>query len=181
MAVREIIRMGHPTLRRRARELAAGEIRSDQTRRLVTDMVDTLRASGGIGLAAPQIDESVRLAVIEIPGGRTRYGEIPAMPLSVFVNPRIEIVAGAERRGYWEGCLSVPGLRGFVTRPQHIRLHALNLDGEPLSLELQGFLATVFQHELDHLDGRLYVDLIEDPVQLVFEQEYERYIAPAEG
>lgn len=181
MAVREIIRMGHPTLRRRARELSAQEIRSDETRRLVADMIDTLRASGGIGLAAPQIDESVRLAVIEIPGGRTRYGEIPAMPLSVFVNPQLEPVAGAERCGYWEGCLSVPGLRGFVTRPQHVRLRALNLQGEPLTLELQGFLATVFQHELDHLDGRLYIDLIEDPTQLVFEEEYERYIAPTEA
>ena len=181
MAVREIIRMGHPTLRRRARPLTAQEIQSADTRRLVTDMIDTLRASGGIGLAAPQIDESVRLAVIEIPGGRTRYGDIPAMPLSVFVNPEVEAVEDAERRGYWEGCLSVPGLRGFVTRPQHIRLRALNLDGEPLTLELQGFLATVFQHELDHLDGRLYIDLIEDPAQLVFEEEYERYIAPTEA
>lgn len=181
MAVREIIRMGHPTLRRRARELAPEEIRTEKTQLLVADMIDTLRASGGIGLAAPQIDESVRLAVIEIPGGQTRYGEIPAMPLSAFVNPEIEIVAGAEQRGYWEGCLSVPGLRGFVTRPQHIRVRALNLEGEPLTLELQGFLATVFQHEFDHLDGHLYIDRIEDPTRLVFEEEYERYIAPTEA
>lgn len=179
MAVREIIRMGHPTLRRRARELSAEEIGSSTTRALVDDMVDTLRHAGGIGLAAPQVNEPIRLAIIEIEGGVGRYGEMPAMPLTVFVNPEIEVLDPA-RAGYWEGCLSVPGLRGYVERPQHVRVRALDLDGRPLELTLRGFLATVFQHEFDHLDGRLYIDRMDDPTRLVFEEEFERYWA-AEG
>jgi len=180
MAIREIIRMGHPALRQRAREMRPEEVASDATRQLVADMIDTLHDAGGIGLAAPQIDENVRLAIIEIPGGPSRYGEIPAMPLTTFVNPVIEIVDEA-RHGYWEGCLSVPGLRGFVERPQHIRVNALSLGGQQIALELTGFLATVFQHEFDHLDGLLYIDRIEDTSKLVFEDEYERYIAPLEA
>jgi peptide deformylase len=174
MAVREIIRMGHPTLRSRARELTESEIASPLIRTLVEDMVDTLHHAGGIGLAAPQIDQPVRLAIIEIPGGPSRYGEIPSMPLTVFVNPQIDVLDPA-RAGYWEGCLSVPGLRGFVERPQHIRVRARSLDSQPIELELRGFLATVFQHEFDHLDGRLYIDRMEDPTRLMFEEEYLRY------
>jgi peptide deformylase len=174
MAIREIIRMGHPTLRKRARELTDEEIGSSGVRCLVADMIDTLHHAGGIGLAAPQIDEPVRLAIIEIPGGPSRYGEIPSMPLTVFVNPHIEVVEPT-RAGYWEGCLSVPGLRGFVERPQHVRVHARDLENRPITLELQGFLATVFQHEFDHLDGRLYIDRMADPTKLMFEEEYLKF------
>jgi peptide deformylase len=176
MAVRKIIRMGHPTLRQVARPLTGDEIRSDVVDRLIEDMIDTLHDYGGIGLAAPQINESVRLAIIEIPGGPTRYGEIPALPLTVFINPAVEVV-DPSRAGYWEGCLSVPGLRGFVERPKHVRVSALDREGNPLDLELKGFLATVFQHEFDHLDGRLYVDHLKDPALLAFDEEFERYLA----
>lgn len=177
MAVREIIRMGHPTLRRPARPLSAAEIGSLELRALVDDMVDTLHHAGGIGLAAPQIDEPVRLAIIEIPGGPSRYGDLPSMPLTVFVNPGIQVLDPATA-GYWEGCLSVPGLRGWVERPQHVRVRARDLDGRPLELELRGFLATVFQHEFDHLDGRLYVDRMTDMTRLMFEEEFERFVLP---
>lgn len=177
MAVREIIRMGHPTLRQRARPLDPAEMGTVDTARLVEDMIDTLHHAGGIGLAAPQIDVPVRLAIIEIPHQGSRYGEVPEMPLTVFVNPEIEVLDPASA-GYWEGCLSVPGLRGFVERPQHVRVRAQNLQGEPLDLELRGFLATVFQHEFDHLDGRLYIDRMTDPTRLVFEEEFERFVAP---
>lgn len=175
MAIREIIRMGHPTLRAPARPLTEAEIGSDETRRLVDDMVDTLHHAGGIGLAAPQIDVPVRLAIIEIDPGASRYGDIPAMPLTVFVNPDIEIVDPATA-GFWEGCLSVPGLRGFVERPQHVRVRARDLANRPIELELKGFLATVFQHEFDHLDGRLYIDRMTDPTRLMFESEFERFV-----
>lgn len=177
MAVRKIIRMGHPTLRKVARELTPEEIRSPGIAQLVEDMVDTLHDYGGIGLAAPQIDEPIRLAIIEIPGGESRYGELAGMPLTVFANPQIEIVDPASA-GYWEGCLSVPGLRGYVERPQHIRVTATDLQGAVIELTLEGFTATVFQHEFDHLDGRLYVDLITDPHKLVFEEELGRYGEP---
>lgn len=168
MAILEIIRMGHPTLRQVARPLVPEELESSAIHTLVEDMVDTLHHAGGIGLAAPQVNEPVRLAIVEIPGGTSRYGEIPAMPLTVFVNPEIEVLEG-ESAGYWEGCLSVPGLRGFVERPQQIKIRYLDLQGNPFELELQGFLATVFQHEFDHLDGRLYIDRLTDTSLLVFE------------
>ena len=174
MAVRKIIRMGHPTLRQIARPLDNEEIASEAVQRLIVDMIDTLHDYGGIGLAAPQINEPLRLAIIEIDGGPTRYGEIPELPLTVFVNPKIDIVDPTPA-GYWEGCLSVPGLRGFVERSQHVRVRARDQRGDAIEMELEGFLATVFQHEFDHLDGRLYVDHIKDMTKLVFEEELQRY------
>jgi peptide deformylase len=180
MAVRKIIRMGHPVLRQVARPLTAEEIQGPALRVLLDDMIDTLRDYGGIGLAAPQIAEPVRVAIIEIPGGKTRYGDIPEMPLTAFLNPTIEVIDPAAH-GYWEGCLSVPGLRGFVERPQHVRVRYTTLEDEPAALELQGFLATVFQHELDHLDGTLYIDRIKDSKLLSFEEEFTRYLAPQEA
>jgi peptide deformylase len=179
MAVRKIVRMGHPILRQVARDLTRDEITSDATARLIDDMIDTLHDYGGIGLAAPQVAEPVRLAIVEIPGGASRYGEIPEMPLTVFVNPAIEILEGTTH-GYWEGCLSVPGMRGFVERPQHIRIRYTTLDREPREMELAGFLATVFQHEFDHLDGKLYIDRLKDTSLLSFEEEFLRYLAPQE-
>lgn len=172
--------MGHPVLRQRARELTPDEIRDPELERLVVDMIDTLRDYGGIGLAAPQIGESVRVAIIEIEGGPSRYGEIPSMPLSVFINPEIEVLEG-DTRGLWEGCLSVPGLRGYVERPQHVRVAYTDLEGDPYELELEGFFATVFQHELDHLDGTLYVDRLSDTRLLAFDAEFERYLAPRDA
>jgi peptide deformylase len=179
MAVRKIMRMGHPVLREVARPLSPDALGSDWLQRLVADMIDTLHDYGGIGLAAPQIGESVRLAIVEIEGGPTRYGDLPPVPLTAFVNPEIEVV-NESTAGYWEGCLSVPGLRGFVERPQHVRVTYSDLSGGQRALELTGFLATVFQHELDHLDGRLYVDRLSDPKLLSFEDEYVRFLLPRE-
>ena len=168
MSVREIIRMGHPTLRQVARPVAIEALSQPGFRELVDDMIETLHHAGGIGLAAPQVNESIRLAIVDMPGGPTRYGEIPAVPLTVFVNPEIETLS-SDTAGYWEGCLSVPGLRGFVERPQNLIVRALDLNGDPFALELHGFPATVIQHEFDHLDGRLYVDRLKDSRLLVFE------------
>lgn len=177
MAIRRILRMGHPTLREAAVPLKPEQISSESTHLLIRDMVETLHDYGGIGLAAPQIGESVRLAIIEIPGGMTRYGELSPMPLTVFINPVIEVLNPASA-GYWEGCLSVPGLRGFVDRPQHVRIRYLSEHGKVREMELRGFSATVFQHEFDHLDGKLFIDRITDHRLLAFEQEYERYHLP---
>src|SRR5690606_1455059 len=136
---------------------------------------------GGIGLAAPQIGESVRVALIEIPGGSTRYGEVQPMPLTLFVNPSIEVLDPAPTAGYCEGCRAVPGVRGYVERPQHVRVEYADFHGQAHAIELSGFLATVFQHELDHLDGPLYIDLIKDSRLLAFDQEFERYLAPRDA
>jgi len=169
--------MGHPVLRQPARPIDREAIGSDAFLELLQDMVDTLHDYGGIGLAAPQIAEPVRLALVELPGGTERYGDLPEMPLTAFINPTIEIIDPAAA-GFWEGCLSVPGLRGYVERPQHVRVSYIDLQGHEQTMELQGFTATVFQHEFDHLDGKLYIDRITDMRLLCFEREFERYLAP---
>ena len=173
LAVRKIIRMGHPTLRKVARPLSDSEILSDEISRLVSDMSDTLHDYGGIGLAAPQVNESVRLALIEIPSAGSRYGDLESLPLTVFVNPKVFIL-DSPHEGFWEGCLSIPGLRGWVERPQHVRVDYKDLKLREHSLEFKGFQATVIQHEFDHLDGVLYVDRMTDMKQLLFEEEFER-------
>jgi len=179
MAIRRVIRMGHPLLRQAARPLEPDEIGTEPIKRLIADMVDTLHDYSGIGLAAPQIAEPVRLAIIEIPAGPTRYDELEPMSMTVFINPVIEIV-DPTTGGYWEGCLSVPGLRGFVERPRHVKVRYMSEQGETQEMELQGFSATVFQHEFDHLDGKLFIDRITDTRLLAFEREYERYLLPVE-
>lgn len=174
LAVRKIIRMGHPTLRNVARRLSDSEIVSDRVAQLVHDMTETLHDYGGIGLAAPQVNESVRLAVIEIPSEGSRYGELKSLALTVFVNPVVSIL-NSPHAGFWEGCLSIPGLRGWVERPQRIRVDYKDLELREHSCEFEGFQATVVQHELDHLDGFLFVDRMKDMRQLVFEEEIERF------
>ncbi|MDA1073226.1 MAG: peptide deformylase [Proteobacteria bacterium] len=174
MAVRRIIRMGHPTLRQVSRSLTTQEIASDEVADLVEDMIETLHDYGGVGLAAPQVNVPIRLAVIEIDGGPSRYGELPQMPLEVFINPLIHVL-DPQTAGFWEGCLSVPGLRGYVERPQHVRVDYTTLQNESRSIELNGFLATVFQHEFDHLDGKLYIDRITDMAKLSFDAELARF------
>jgi len=166
--------MGHPTLRKVARELGLEELNSKSVQRLVEDMVDTLEDYRGVGLAAPQVNESVRLAIIEIEGGETRYGHLEALPLTVFANPRYEVL-DETTAGAWEGCLSVPGLRGYVERPQAIRINYQDLEGASHQLELEGFMATVFQHEFDHLDGLLYLDRMTDMGKLAFEEELGKF------
>lgn len=166
--------MGHPTLRKVARELSLDELTSESVRRLVEDMVDTLEDYRGVGLAAPQVNESVRLAIIEIEGGETRYGHLDALPLTVFANPYYEVLNDSTA-GAWEGCLSVPGLRGYVERPQSIRINYQDLEGAKHQLDLEGFMATVFQHEFDHLDGLLYLDRMTDISKLMFEEELEKF------
>lgn len=174
MAVHEIIRMGHPTLRQVARQVDPAWIGSHEFDALIEDMQDTLNAAGGIGLAAPQINVPLQIAIVHLPGGEGRYGEIPEVPLTVFVNPEISVLDKAAA-GCWEGCLSVPGLRGYVERPQHIRVDYFDEHAHERSIEAQGFLATVIQHELDHLAGRLYVDLIEDSRLLAYEREFVQF------
>lgn len=168
--------MGHPNLRVPASPYPADKIGSEEFQTLIQDMRETLHAYGGIGLAAPQIDVGYRIAVIEIENTMTRYGELEQTPFAVYVNPEITVLPG-DSAGYWEGCLSVPGMMGYVSRPQHIRVDYLDETGEPQSREAHGFLATVFQHEFDHLDGILYVDRIEDKSLFAFEDEYLQFHA----
>ena len=174
MTIQKIIRMGHPTLRLIAEPYPRDKIGSPEFNTLIQDMRETLEDSGGIGLAAPQINVSTQIAIIEIEDTSTRYGEIQAVPFSIFINPVITVVDD-EAAGYWEGCLSVPGMMGYVERPQHVHIDYLDENGSAQSAEFEGFLATVFQHEFDHLQGKLYIDRMEDPTLFSFEDEYREY------
>jgi peptide deformylase len=174
MAVLDIVRMGHPVLREVAKPYPIAEIGTAAFTNMISDMRDTLHASGGIGLAAPQVNIPYQLAVIEMGNTSSRYGEIPAIPFSVYVNPTLTVIDPGVA-GYWEGCLSVPGMMGYVERPQHIRVDYLDDSGGAQTMTLQGFLATVFQHEFDHLQGHLYIDRLKDPALFAFDAEYRQF------
>ena len=174
MAILKIARMGHPVLALTAQSVpnpAAPEIR-----RLVSDMVETMIDANGAGLAAPQVHVPLRVVVFQAPEGRSDPGLSEAerfdhtAPLTVLINPTIEIVDDVIEGG-WEGCLSVPGLRGFVERPFHIRYRGFDLDGREVARTAKGFHARVVQHESDHLDGILYPSRMSDLGKLIFESE----------
>ncbi len=170
MAILKIARMGHPVLERRAR--AVGDPTVPAVRRLVADMRETLADIGGAGLAAPQVHESVRVVILEVPAERLPEGE-EAIPFTVLVDPEVEPVGG-EVAVDWEACLSVPGLRGAVPRPARIRYRARGLDGEEIAREVDGFHARAVQHECDHLDGILYPMRMTDMASLHFISEAGR-------
>ena len=178
MAILKIARMGHPVLARRAEPVA--DPSAPEIRRLVADMVETMIDANGAGLAAPQVHVPLRLVVFQAPEGRSDPGVSEderfdhTAPLTVLVNPEIEIV-GPEREGGWEGCLSVPGLRGFVERPYHIRYRGFDHEGRPVARTAKGFHARVVQHECDHLDGILYPSRMGDLSKLIFESEARHY------
>ena len=174
MAILKVARLGHPVLRRVCRDLTPEQIRSPEMASFVDDMRATMAEYGGVGLAAPQVHEPVRLALIEFGADNDRYDVGEAQPLLVVFNARVTVLDDTPA-GYWEGCLSVPGLRGYVERPSRIRVDYLDEDAQQQSVEAEGFLATVLQHELDHLDGVLYVDKVSDPTKLAFVEEYARY------
>lgn len=180
MAILKVARLGHPVLRQPCRHLTPDEIRSPAMAALVRDMQATMAEYGGVGLAAPQVHEPIRLALIEFGADNERYAVEDRQPLLVVFNARVTVLDDAPS-GYWEGCLSVPGLRGYVERPSRIRVDYLDPEARPRALEAEGFLATVLQHELDHLDGVLYVDRIADPTKLAFLEEYARYHAEPDG
>ncbi len=174
MAILKIARMGHPVLAQIAQPVANPG--APEIRRLVSDMVETMIDANGAGLAAPQVHVPLRVVVFQAPDGRADPGLSEAerfdhtAPLTVLVNPEIEIV-GDVLEGGWEGCLSVPGLRGFVERPFHIRYRGFDLEGKPVSRTAKGFHARVVQHECDHLDGILYPSRMDDLGKLIFESE----------
>jgi peptide deformylase len=171
---REIVEIGHPVLRERAREVTAEELRSDAVQRLIDDMIETMRAADGAGLAANQIAEPVRIAVVEVRPGNPRYPYKPPVPLTVIVNPVIEPL-DEEIAQINEGCLSVPNLRGEVPRHVNVRLRYLDREGAERDEVRRGLTAGTFQHELDHLNGTLFVDRVTDPRTLTTWEQFERF------
>lgn len=182
MTLRKIARAGHPVLRQRAGELQPEALATAEVQRLIDDMVETMRDAGGAGIAAPQVHEPVRIAVLEVRANR-RYPGLPSIPLTVLVNPVLTALVGSpgapldERDAVtmYEGCLSVPGLRGRVRRPRRVSVTALDRHGHELRFAWEGLASSVVQHECDHLDGVLFIDRAE-PGTLMFLDEYEQHV-----
>jgi peptide deformylase len=164
MAIREILKMGDPRLLRVAQPVLA--FGTPELAALVADMVDTMVAANGAGLAAPQIGVDLQLVVFGFEHNQ-RYPDAPPVPLTVLLNPQITPLGDALADG-WEGCLSVPGLRGVVPRFERIRYTGFDVQGQPIEREAEGFHARVVQHECDHLIGRLYPTRMADLTRLGF-------------
>ncbi len=172
--IQPISRMGNPVLREVAQNISKEYLLTDEFCQLLVDMKDSMDHYGGIGIAAPQIGVSLQVALIELMGFN-RYGQEVNLPLTTFINPTLTSL-DEDLQGFWEGCLSVPNLRGYVERPRKIQVNYWNEQGEPQQLIAEGFLATVLQHELDHLFGILYVDRIKDTKLFSFQEEYDSFI-----
>lgn len=167
MAILSIAKLGNPVLRQQAESLSPREISSAAIQRLIDDMFETMYDEPGIGLAAPQVSRSVQLVVMGCEGEG-------GFPETVLINPSI-IFYGPQQVENWEGCLSVDGLRGKVTRPSVIRVKALDRKGKPLDFEASGLYAVCIQHEMDHLIGKLFVDRMTDMSTLTQLAEFSRY------
>jgi peptide deformylase len=173
MALRKIATIGHPVLRQRARELGRDELMSADMQRFIDDLVDTMHDAQGAGIAANQMHEPVRVCVVEV-ANNPRYPYKPNWPLTILVNP---IVAATTHETFlnFEGCLSVPNLRGQVPRFAGVRVRAWDRAGGELDFEVKGLTAGTFQHEMDHLDGKLFVDRVVDTRTLCTWTDFERF------
>ncbi len=179
MAILKIARMGHPVLSEVAKPVR--DPTAPEIKRLVADMVETMKDANGAGLAAPQVHVPLRVVVFQAPAARAEAdlsdSEVydHTATLTVLVNPIIEVVDAATEGG-WEGCLSVPGMRGWVERPRHIRYVGYDLDGKRILRTAKGFHARVVQHECDHLDGTLYPQRMRDLKKFIFESEIQHWL-----
>lgn len=176
MSILRVARMGHPVLRRVADPVPVDQISSERVQRLVDDLLDTVDEYEGAGLAAPQVHESLRVVALTLPVPTEDGGEDGDEEMQVWINPELTPLTD-ELVGSYEGCLSVPGLRGFVARPAAVHVRAFDRFGQPVDMNLAGFAAIVAQHECDHLDGVLYVDKVE-PGTLGFVEEMRRFGPP---
>jgi len=174
MSVRPIATVGHPVLRERAREVTAEELRSPEVQGLIDDMIETTRDASGAGLAANQVHETLRIAVIEVRENNPRYPYKPPIPLTVIVNPVIEPLGDATIE-INEGCLSVPGLRGTLQRFEAVRVRYLDRDGEEHEEVRRGLTGGTFQHEVDHLDGVLFLDRVRDPATFSTWEQFDEH------
>jgi len=189
MPLRPIVRLGHPTLRSVAQALPPGRLAEPAVQELIDDLIETMRAARGVGLAAPQVGTSLQIFVYELappqapapdaqePPADLERAAAATIPLHVVVNPMLTPQAG-ELIYDWEGCLSIPDLRGLVPRHPAVRVRGLDRQGQPLDYVAQGFEARIIQHEHDHLNGVVFLDRMRDLKALAFREEWERYMAP---
>lgn len=176
MAILKVARLGHPVLRKIAAPLSVTEIQSAPIQRFIDDMIETMKEYNGVGLAADQVHESKQIAVLEV-ADNPRYPEKPPVPLTVLINPQITPLS-EETEEDWEGCLSIPDLRGRVPRFKSIRVQALDRNGREASFTAHDFHARVIQHEWDHLNGKVYLDRMRDLSTLAFLAEFARFWLP---
>ena len=173
MSVRDIVTVGHPVLRERARDVTAEELATVETQQFIDDLIDTMRQANGAGIAANQVGVPMRIATIEV-GDNPRYPYKPRIPLTVVVNPIIEPIDD-EVVEINEGCLSVPNLRGSVNRFVNVRVRYLDRQGVSHDEVKRGLTAGTFQHECDHLDGVLFLDRVTDPRTFTTWEQFERF------
>jgi len=173
MAILKVARLGHPVLRQVARPVPPERIRSPEIQRFIDDMVETMREYDGAGLAANQVHTLLQIAVIEVEGN-PRYPEVADIPLTILVNPVVTPL-GEEMADGWEGCLSVPDMRGMVPRYTEVRLQGYDRGGQRIDLVAKDFFARVIQHETDHLNGIVYPDRMRDLSTLSFIAEWNKY------
>ncbi len=175
MAILKVARLGHPILRKVAAPVSPEAILSPEVQRLIDDMIETMREYDGAGLAAPQVHVSKQITVYEV-AENPRYPEADTIPLTVLINPRLTPLT-EEMAEDWEGCLSVPDLRGRVPRYTRVRVEAYDRRGKKLQYVAEGFHARVVQHETDHLHGKVYLDRMRSLESLSFLREFVRYHA----
>jgi peptide deformylase len=173
MALRKIAQIGHPILRTVARQVEREELASARMQGFIDDLIETMRDANGAGLAAIQVYEPVSVCAIEV-ADNPRYPYKPKVPLTVLVNPSIELL-GDELFDNYEGCLSVPNLRGVVPRHARIRVRALDRRGEVIDQEIAGVTAGTYQHEVDHLNGVVFLDRVVDTKTLCTWSEFQRH------
>ena len=178
MSILKVARLGHPILRAKARPIDPKDITSPSMQKLIDDMMDTMAEYHGIGLAGPQVHEGLRLFIAGIEKKDRRTGEVEIQPLAI-VNPEITPV-GRDLVEDWEGCLSIPDVRGKVPRPREVVIRALDRRGKPFEMALKNYPARVVQHETDHLDGVLFFDRMKAFDTLTFMEEFQRYWTPQE-
>ena len=169
MSILKVARMGHPVLRERARPFEKSDLRDPLVQKLIDDMIDTMHEYHGVGLAAPQVHEDIRLFVALLDEDPSPETEAAAL-----INPEI-VPQGTDTEEGWEGCLSIPDIRGKVPRFTDVVVKALDRQGKPIELQLKGFAARVAQHETDHLDGVLFVDRMTSMQTLTYLEEFSRY------
>jgi len=180
MSLLKVAKLGNPILRQIAKPIDLKLLKSLQgeLQLLIDNMIETMREEGGVGLAAPQVCQSLQLVVIES-SSNDRYPEAPEIPLTVLVNPVIKQY-GEEKALGWEGCLSLKDLRGLVLRSQKITLDYFDREGNLITVDAEGFPAVVLQHEIDHLHGKVFLDRMTDLSQLAYVDELEEYISKKE-
>ncbi|HXH85561.1 peptide deformylase [Petrachloros mirabilis] len=167
MAILPIAKLGNPILRKISAAVDPREVRTKEFQRLIDDMFETMLDEPGIGLAAPQVSHSIQMVVMGCEGEG-------GFPTTVLINPKI-VYYGPQQVENWEGCLSVDGLRGKVTRPSVVRVHALDRDGRPVDIEADGLYSVCIQHEIDHLIGKVFLDRMTDMSTLTQLTEFDKY------